>query len=304
MLIHEAQRQFLEYLEIEKNRSPKTIENYDRYLSRFFSWAHIKTLDDITPERIRAYRLQLYQSLSHTKTPLKKNTQDYHLVVLRSFLRYLARHEHSVLPAENIELGKSVTRNIDFLEPEEVNRMIESIPVKNWQSLRDRAIIELLFCSGLRVSELTALDREHINIKKGEFGVRGKGGKIRLVFITPQAQILLTHYLKQRHDVEPALFITKKLHSNDLHRISPRTIQRLVKRTAQLAGIVKSVHPHTLRHSFATNLLHNGSDIRSVQTLLGHSSILTTQLYTHITNERLKTTYQKYFLTPKLDKEE
>jgi site-specific recombinase XerD len=296
MSILEAQRRFLEYLEIEKNRSPKTIENYDRYLSRFFQWSRIQTIEDITTERIRKYRLSLYQSLSHTKTPLKKSTQNYAIVVLRSFLRYLAKHHRDILPAESIELGKVSERDVDFLEPEEVERMIHAIPLRSWRDFRDKAIIELLFCSGLRVSELTQLDREHLNLTTGEFSVRGKGDKIRLIFLSKNAKEALSQFLRKRRDTNPALFVTQKLRTAEFQRITPRTIQRIVHATAQSAGIVKHVHPHTLRHSFATYLLRNGADIRSVQTFLGHTSIVTTQRYTHVTNKHLKETYQEYFL--------
>lgn len=299
MSIIEAQRRFLEYLEIEKNRSPKTIENYDRYLGRFFQWAKIKTIEDITAETIRKYRLFLYQSVSHTKTPLKKSTQNYAIVVLRSFLRYLAKHHQNILPAESIELGKASEKDIDFLEPEEVERMIAAIPLHSWRDFRDKAIIELLFCSGLRVSELVALDRDHLNLSTGEFSVRGKGDKLRLIFLSPSTKEALTHFLRKRSDTHEALFITQKLHTHEWQRITARTIQRIVHTAAQAAGIVKQVHPHTLRHSFATHLLRNGADIRSVQTFLGHTSIVTTQRYTHVTNKHLKETYQEYFLSKK-----
>jgi site-specific recombinase XerD len=291
-------QRFLEYLEIERNRSLKTIENYTFCLDHFIHWAHIDRPEDITLEKIHHYRLFLYENITPRKTTRKKITQTHYIVVIRSFLKYLAKQDLKVIAAEKIEVGKTPSRQVEFLEIEEVERLMIAATGKTLRSFRDRAILELLFSSGIRVSELTNLDREHLDLKRGEFQVHGKGDKIRLVFISPQARDCLTEYLHRRRDVVSALFITHQAH-HEPTRLTPRSIQRIVKYYAKKAGLVKDVHPHTLRHSFATDLLRNGADIRSVQTLLGHASITTTQLYTHITNQRLKQTFRDFHTSKK-----
>ncbi len=305
-------KRFLEHLEIELNRSPRTLESYARTLSAFFTWGAIATPGDITQEKVRDYRIYLNRKENNRGGTMKKNTQAYHAIVLRTFLKYLARNDVDVLPAEKIEVGKVPDRQVDFLEYEEVERLLQAADpavarsgqtgAANVKVLRDRAILELLFSSGLRVSELIGLDRHHLNLDKAEFSVRGKGSKLRIVFISPGAKQALQHYLDQRSDVDPALFVAnpkkglvnKKNSARESMRLTPRSVQRLVKHYATKAGIVKDVHPHTLRHSFATDLLVNGADIRSVQAMLGHASITTTQIYTHITNERLKEIHQSF----------
>jgi site-specific recombinase XerD len=299
MDIRQLHQRFLEYLEIEQGRSPKTTEDYDRCLRRFFDWAKIRRSQDITLEKIRQYRLFLNRSTKEDGEALKKSTQNHHFIVLRSFLKYLAKQDMPVVAPERIEVGKTPMRQVEFLEPDEVERLLEAASGTGFKSLRDRAILELLFSAGLRVSELVHLDRDQVNLQKQEFSVHGKGGKVRLVFLSHTAKEALEKYLAKRKDMDPALFIAPSKgfapkSGEESLRITPRTVQRLVKRYAQMAGIVKDVHPHTLRHSFATDLLANGADIRSVQTMLGHSSITTTQIYTHVTDPHLKEVYKAF----------
>jgi len=295
-------KQFCDHLEIEMNRSKRTVDSYIRTLSYFFLWGKIETPQDITAEKVHEYRIYLNRKVTREGMTLKKSTQSYHAVVIRTFLKYLARQDIKTLTAEKIEIGKSPDRQVDFLEYEEVERLLTSADGTTERNLRDRAILELLFSSGLRVSELVSLDRDHVNLDKEEFRVRGKGSKLRIVFISPDAKIALKNYLDLRVDVDPALFIAyrkpglvnKKANIKESNRLTVRSIERLVKYYAVKAGIVKDVHPHTLRHSFATDLLRNGADIRSVQSMLGHASITTTQIYTHITNEQLKEVHQAF----------
>lgn len=294
---------FLEHLEIEMNRSRKTTDSYSRVLSAFLLWARdIANPLDITSQRIRDYRLYLNRKENGRGGTLKKNTQAHHAIVLRTFLKYLAKQDVESLAAEKVEVGRIPDRQVDFLEYDEVKRLFEAASGNTAKMLRDRAILELLFSSGLRVSELINLDRNHINLAKEEFSIRGKGSKLRIVFISPDAKDALQAYLDKRTDVDPALFVSypkkglvnKKNSARESMRLTPRSVQRLVKHYAIKAGIVKDVHPHTLRHSFATDLLINGADIRSVQAMLGHASITTTQIYTHITNDRLKEIHQSF----------
>lgn len=295
-------KRFCDHLEIEMGRSKQTLDSYARTLSHFFIWGNIQTPVDITAEKVREYRLYLNRKITHNGEPLKKITQAYQAIVLRTFLKYLAKQDIVTLPAEKIEVGKAVDRQVDFLEFEEVESLIEAATGTTEKLLRDKAILELFFSSGLRVSELVSLDRYHVNLDKEEFSVRGKGNKLRIVFISSDAKTALKNYLDKRADVDPALFIAygkkglvnKKNAARESKRLTPRSIQRLVKYYAKKAGIIKDVHPHTLRHSFATDLLINGADIRSVQSMLGHASITTTQIYTHITNERLKEIHQSF----------
>jgi site-specific recombinase XerD len=305
--INELVEEFLEYLEIEKNRSLATVKNYRFYLKRFIDWAKISRPEDIEMELVRKYRLYLNR-LENTKTGenMKKNTQNYHSIALRSFLKYLAKRDIKTLAAEKIELAKQPERQIEFLEGSELEKILEApiLNKKNLINLRDKAILELLFSTGLRVSELAKLKKEDINLKKDEFSVRGKGSKIRVVFLSNQAKYWLQEYLNKRTDISPYLFIAhdpasanasagKRANQNDIP-LTSRSIERIVVKYAKIAGITKKITPHTLRHSFATDLLKNGADIRSVQAMLGHSSITTTQIYTHLTDKHLKETYQKY----------
>ncbi len=291
--------QFLEHIEIEKNRSRKTIENYHFYLSRFAKWAKekkVNSTEQISAEIVRRYRLWL--SRLGGDAPLQKNTQNYHLIALRAFLKYAARQGIKTLASEKVELKKIPARDINFLEHEELERFL-SAPLQSRESdtikRRDSAILELLFSTGLRVSELASLKRNSINPKKGEFAIRGKGDKYRVVFLSPRARDAVKTYLDMRGDGYVPLFIRhdrafnpKKNPTGDDLFLTPRSIQRLVQRYSKSAGITKAISPHTLRHSYAKDLLMSGADIRSVQSLLGHASITTTQIYTHVTNQQLR----------------
>ena len=297
--IKSLKTEFLEYLEIEKNRSQLTIRNYDHYLNCFLEWAMIFSPEDITADLVRKFRLYLNRRKDEKNRSLKKQTQDYYIIALRGFLKYLAKQDIKTLASEKVELGRTQEREVEFLEVEEIKRLLGSVEGKNLCSLRDRAILELLFSTGLRVSELASLNRDSINLKSGEFSIRGKGGKIRLVFVSDSAKNAIISYINKRKDVDIALFIhfkegSGKTGNKDSLRLTPRSIQRIVKKYAIKAGIVKKVTPHTLRHSFATDLLQNGADIRSVQSMLGHSSITTTQIYTHITDRYLKDIHKKF----------
>ena len=294
---------FLEYLEVERNLSQKTIENYDHYLKRFLEFAGNTSPTSINQDKIKKYRLYLNRYKDKNNKPLSKKTQGYHIIALRSFLKYLSKNDIKTFPAEKIELPKAGDRNIQFLESDEVERILEATGIKdNIKELRDRAILETLYSTGLRVSELVALDKNDINLKRGEFSVTGKGNKTRLVFLSKEAIDWIEKYLKKRSDIDKALFIRvdrrskKDLEKNKEHslRLTPRSVQRIIDRCARKAGITKKVTPHTLRHSFATDLLMNGADIRSVQAMLGHSSITTTQIYTHITDTQLRDVHKAF----------
>ncbi len=299
MLFAKAKTDFLEYLEIEQNRSQKTISNYDHYLTRLSDFGGDISVQDINPELVRKWRLWLNRLGTNTSDELQKTTQNYHLIALRSFLKYCAKRDIPALSADKIELGRTVRKQVTFLSPEEVDRLFAQSDINKLPGLRDRAILELLFSSGLRVSELVGLDRDHINLKRREFMVRGKGQKDRPVFISPDASEWIQRYIEKRSDTTKPLFVrysgSKKIDlSGNFHRLTARSIQRMVARYALLAGITKHVSPHTLRHSFATDLLMNGADLRSVQALLGHSNISTTQIYTHVTDPHLKAVHQKF----------
>lgn len=289
--------EYLEYLEIELSRSQKTIENYHRYLKRFLSWTKATDPKNITDDVIRSYRLYLNRIKDKNGKTLKRATQNYHVIAIRNFLKYMTRRDIRTLSAEKIDVGKNPSREIEVLTNEEIDRLLKTAEGSDIKSLRDKAILELLFSAGLRVSELTSLDRDHIDLERQEFSVRGKGDKIRVVFVSETAKDALAKYLDKRLDINEALFIrysNKKNCENESKRLTQRSIQRIVKARAAQAGIVKDVHPHTLRHSFATDLLSNGADIRSVQTMLGHSSIVTTQIYTHLTNQQLRDVHKKF----------
>ncbi|OIO47826.1 MAG: hypothetical protein AUJ32_02000 [Parcubacteria group bacterium CG1_02_40_82] len=295
-------KDYLDYLEVERGRSRKTAENYSHYLKRFSNWAKIEKPSEIDSDLIREYRLFLNRIEDQFGRSLKKITQNYHIIALRNFLRYLAKRDIKTLSADKIELAKQSPRQVDFLEGDELERLLAAPEGSGARALRDKALLELLFSTGLRVSELCRLNRNSVNMEKGEFSVRGKGEKIRVVFLSDRAKKAVKQYCETRRDIDPALFVrypkSKKpeLAQSKLKnlRLTPRSVERIVKHYSIKAGISKRVSPHVLRHSFATDLLTSGADIRSVQMLLGHSSITTTQIYTHITDKQLKEVYKAF----------
>lgn len=290
---------FLEYMEIEQNRSIKTIENYHHYLLRLEEFSPNLKLSDINKELIRKWRIWLNRYVGVNGENLSKTTQNYHLIALRSFLKYLAQQDNSPMESDKIQLSRAYRKQVSFLNQDEVHRLLAQPDTSSPIGMRDRAILELLFSSGLRVSELVGLNRDHVNLKSKEFVVRGKGQKDRPVFLSQQAVEAIENYLKIRNDSAQPMFIhysgTKNSTESGAYlRLSARSVQRLVKKYSLSAGISKHVSPHTLRHSFATDLLTNGADLRSVQSLLGHSNIATTQIYTHVTDYQLKKVHEKF----------
>lgn len=290
---------FLEHMEIEQGRSQKTIQNYDHYLTRLIDFAGDISVKEIDQELIRKWRLWLNRLGTNTSDELQKNTQNYHLIALRSFLKYCAKRDIPTLAPEKIELAKAKRKQVTFLNADELERLFSGPKIDTITGLRDRAILELLFSSGLRVSELVALNSGDVNLKRREFMVRGKGQKDRPIFISEAAAWWISQYLEKRTDNVSPLFIrysgNKKVSlDGNFYRLTPRSIQRMVARYALLAGITKKVSPHTLRHSFATDLLMNGADLRAVQAMLGHSNIATTQIYTHVTDPHLKAVHEKF----------
>jgi len=314
--------QFLEYCEIGKNQSQKTTENYQHYLGRFDIFCEMQGVhrpENITLELVRQYRLYLYRlSNEEGEKTLKLVTQNYHLIALRAFLKYLIEQDIPTLAPEKIELPKNPTRQVEFLEKDELERLFKAVLSETHElaRLRNIAILETLFSTGLRVSELVSLKQGAINLERGEFTIRGKGSKLRLVFLSDKAVDALKKYLAKRKDNNKALFVSHSTVGNSVEKeiesqgykkksrddsksneaigLTARSIQRIIKKYCRVAGIVKKVSPHTLRHSFATDLLQNGADIRSVQSMLGHASITTTQIYTHITNQGLRDIHKKF----------
>ena len=300
MYLSELVNDFTEHLEVEGGRSLKTIENYRLYLERFIEFSGDITVDKITSEQIRRFRLWLNRHINDSNQSLSLITQSYHLIALRGFLTYLSRRDIQSLSADKIILPKTARKQVTFLHYDEVSSLLSQIDLDTERGLRDRAIIELLFSSGLRVSELVNLNRDHINLNRKEFMVRGKGQKDRPVFVSKGAAERVSDYLASRHDSLVPLFISYSRFtgqtdtSGDYRRLQSRSIQRMVSHYAKMAGITKHVSPHTLRHSFATDLLMNGADLRSVQAMLGHSNISTTQVYTHVTDQHLKDVFEKF----------
>jgi len=321
--IDNLKQEFLEYVEIEKGRSVKTVENYDRYLTRFFKQQNIKSPADIIDRNVRDFRLWLnrqaaskYQKNSST---IKKRTQNYYLIALRSFLKFLTKRGHKTMPPEQIELAKVADRSLDLISADELNRLLnapnlerKTIVKKTKETnqkdeasndvklLRDKAMLELLFSTGLRVSELCSLDRD-LDLTRDEFAIRGKGDKVRVVFISDESRKALTDYLEKRDDMDEAMFVQvaskagkSVLKKQESIRLTSRSVERIVKYYATKAGITKKVTPHVIRHSFATDLLSNGADLRSVQALLGHANITTTQVYTHVTDKHLRDIHKKF----------
>lgn len=315
--LKELVREFLEYIEIERGRSAKTVENYDRYLASFLEYTKLSKPKDITDDTVRDYRIALNRRLADPKrtstmsasgrtlsgsnagATLKKKTQNYYLIALRAFLKYLARRGISSLSPDRIELAKVGDRSLDLITAAELKRLLEAPEGNSLKALRDKAVLELLFSTGLRVSELCSLPRD-LDLSADEFAVRGKGDKVRVVFLSKRAKDAIKTYLSKRTDFDGALFVQigiKKIiegkKSVDLH-LSPRSVERMVKHYAVKAGISKKVTPHVLRHTFATDLLSNGADLRSVQALLGHANIATTQVYTHVTDKHLKEVHARF----------
>jgi len=298
----QLKRQFLEHSELEKGQSLLTVSNYDRYLTKFLQWLEDSGTDDanpaekveffpnlITEEKVREYRLYLNRLSSKSGKPLSRSTQNYQIITLRAFLGFLAIKGVSALPPQKVILAKTEERKIDFLEADDIVKLIKMPNISKPKGLRDRLILELLFSTGLRVSELAKLDVADINLDRDEIPVRGKGGKVRVVFLSDSAHRILEIYLHLIGNSEA--LITNKLGSE---RLTVRSIERIVAKYAKIAGISKHVSPHTLRHSFATDLLINGADLRSVQSLLGHSNISTTQIYTHVTDQHLRDVHKAF----------
>ncbi|MFH0806658.1 MAG: site-specific tyrosine recombinase/integron integrase [Candidatus Brennerbacteria bacterium] len=280
-------KEYLDYLEIEKGHSRKTQENYGRYLAVFIKEAGVKTARAITQDVVRKFRLTL------ARKDLKKVTQSYYVIALRNFLKYLIRRGMEVLSPETIELPKIARRDIKVLSYDELERLLASPKGNDLRAFRDRAILETFFSTGLRLSELCALPR-YLDLTRGELSVRGKGEKVRMVFISERAKKTLKEYLDKRPDTEEKLFVSLSRAGKVLGPITPRAVERLVELHARKAGIAERVHPHELRHSFATDLLVNGADLRSVQELLGHANVATTQIYTHLTNKELREVHKSF----------
>ena len=275
--LERLKREFLEHTEIEKGRSLNTVRNYDHYLSVFLEYSKVRLPKDITDALIREYRMWL------NRKDLKKKTQNYYLIALRAFLKYLVKRGEETLSPEAIELAKVGERSIDLITPEELTRLLNAPDISTFPGLRDKAILETLFSTGLRVSELCSLSRD-LDLASEEFSVRGKGEKVRIVFLSPEAKTAIKKYLEKRRDID----------DDRMFPMTPRSIERLVKHYAIKAGISKKVTPHVVRHMFATDLLSNGADLRSVQMLLGHANIATTQIYTHVTDKALRDTHKKF----------
>ncbi len=302
--IEERLKEYLDYLEIEKNRSPKTSDNYHRYLREFIKMSGVKKHTDITADRVRTFRVALARKTKADGEPIKKITQTYYTIALRNFLKYLIKRDYAVLSPDKIELPKIVHRQIDIPGAHDFARLIAAPSGTDLRSLRDRAVLEVLFSTGLRLSELCNLKR-YVDFKSGEITVRGKGERLRVVFFSDTAKAALQKYLDKRTDAVEWLFVglSKPAPKSQkppkvLGALSPRCVQILVDFYARKAGISERVTPHKLRHLFATDLLRNGADLRSVQELLGHSSITTTQIYTHVTNKGLKDIHKNFHSRP------
>jgi len=288
-----AKRQFLEYIEIERGRAVKTIENYDHYLTRYFAQMGIKKVSDISEENIREFRLWLNRQPGTAAGSMKRRTQNYYMIALRSFLKFLRKREIECISPERIELAKLPERELDLITPAELARLLASAKGTELREVRDIAILELFFSTGLRVSELCSLNAD-LDLSQDSFSVRGKGDKVRVVFFSPAAKEAVSVYLKARKDMGEALFVSIRSTGTIPSRLTPRSIEHIIKKCAVKAGITKKVTPHVLRHVFATDLLNNGADIRSVQQLLGHASINTTQIYTHITDSHLRDIHKRF----------
>lgn len=296
--------EFLEYLEIERNLSPLTIRDYRHYLDSFIEWskaqAPISRPQDITVELVRKYRVHLaHYNSPNGNLPIKKVTQNYYVIALRSFLRYLIRKDLPVVAPEKIDLPKTESRSLKFLDRDQLERLLAQPDVSTERGVRDKALMETLFSTGLRVSELCKLNRDQINLERREFGVIGKGGRARVVFLSDRAAIWLEKYLAKRSDQSKALFIRyagnqEPAENMEKLRLTPRSVQRIIEKYVRKARLPIKATPHALRHSFATDLLMNGADLRSVQELLGHKNVSTTQIYTHVTNQQLRDVHKAF----------
>ena len=306
--LEQLKRQFLEYVEIERGRALKTVENYNHYLSVFLNQTKAKSPSDINDNLVREFRLWLNRQVTgnnkKTGETLSRKTQNYYLIAIRAFLKYMARQEVKTMPSERIELAKVAERSLDLITENELKRLLESVKGNDLKALRDSAILELLFSTGLRVSELCSLTRD-IDLTTDELSIRGKGSKVRVVFISDYAKKVLREYLAKRKDLDDALFVQISKNGKSMEKrgkslgLTRRSVERIVKYYAIKAGISKKVTPHTMRHLFATDLLSNGADLRSVQALLGHANIGTTQIYTHVTDKHLRDIHKKYHNTRK-----
>lgn len=304
MTLKEAVLRFLEYCELDRNLSPRTVRMYGYYLNFFEEWVHKEysevagSIEQMTDEQVRKFRLYLSQQyINPHKGVLKRQSQNFFLIAVRSLLRYMIRQDMKVLSPEKIDLGKTRDRDIKFLAPEDLKRLFDAVNTKKIQGIRDRTILEVLFSTGLRVSELASLNRDQVNTDRGEFGVIGKGGKARVVFISKHAAEWLRTYMAARKDQSSAVFIRyrgKTANNPEELRLTTRQIERLVDTYRKRAGITTRITPHVLRHSFATDLLTHGADLRSVQEMLGHKNIATTQIYTHVTNPHLREVHEKF----------
>ncbi|MFC1790008.1 site-specific tyrosine recombinase/integron integrase [Patescibacteria group bacterium] len=298
---------FLQSLQIEKNCSLLTIRNYRHWLGRFLKWVDAN-YGSILPisidlEKIRKYRLHLARITTKNDQTLASVTQSYHVIALRSFLKWLGKNDYKTVVADKIELPKVKSRSLKFLNNSQVERLLAQPSLSTLSGLRDKAILEIIFSTGLRVSEVSGLNHPEIDFKRREFGVIGKGGKARVVFLSARAVKWIGRYLQKRQDKAEALFISHPRKKAEMietkaaekkRRLSPRSIQRLVNKYAVKAKLPVKVTPHVLRHSFATDLLMAGADLRSVQEMLGHKNITTTQIYTHVTNRQLKNVHEAF----------
>lgn len=294
---------FLDYLSIERNCSKLTIRDYRHYLETFGEWYSTtqphKNIEDLDLATVRRFRVFLASKMDAHGMTIKRITQNYYVIALRSFLKFLIKNDVKTLEPTKIDLPKTESRSLKFLEREQIDRLVTSVDTSKEEGIRDRAILELLFSTGLRVSELCKLNHQQVNLDRREFGVIGKGGRARVVFISDRAAEWIERYLAERKDPYKPLFIRysgpiSEENGGEKMRLTPRSVERMVKKYVKIARIPVDATVHTLRHSFATDLLTNGADLRSVQEMLGHKNIATTQIYTHITNKQLKNVHQQF----------